>query len=725
MIKLRQHDAPGVTWIALSAGLLLLSATVEFAQPAKASLSQESARAATAVFTNISEILRLTPETADQGLPAEVEGVVTGTYGEEGLAFFVDDGQSGIYLENTHPPTPVRFAERVRVKGNTYGGSFSPMIRSSEIKKLGLGSLPKARPASYPFLAGGSADSQWLELRGVVQAVRPWPTREGVSLDFAMDGGRFEVLVDYSPVADLSGLVDAEVRLYGVASGSFNRKGQMVAPVFRVPNDSMIWVEKPAQAKCFELPVQHVKQILRFSPVARLAHRIRVRGVVTGCQPGQIIYLSDGADSLKVETSDAVDYQPGDVIDAAGFPAMSTYSPQLRNALCRRVQHQQAPRPVEPTLESVLGGLHDAQLIKLRAILVDWVADDNGVTLALQSERCLFKAYLMRAQAPADWGIEKNSQVEISGICDVKELEKEIWYYQPRSFYLLMRSAQDLTVLQKPPWLNASRLWRLVSAMALLLGTAAIWVWALRREVSRKRALLEKQAGQVAVMHERTRIARDLHDTVEQGLTGLSLQLKALETSPKNLPDQIRTDLQCARRILGNTRALTHYAVQELRQGEAVSETLKAGLERSAQFWNRTGALEVRLRFSEPAPLLPKTLEGALLTIAREAMTNAVKHGQATSIAIGVEFSSEEVFLSVKDNGRGFEPDKTGQGENGHFGLKGMSERIQEYGGQLTIRSHPGQGTEVEVKAPLARRGGSRGHPSGASAEPAAKHLVP
>jgi signal transduction histidine kinase len=264
-----------------------------------------------------------------------------------------------------------------------------------------------------------------------------------------------------------------------------------------------------------------------------------------------------------------------------------------------------------------------------------------------------------------------------------------------------MRSAQDLKVLQKPPWLNASRLWRLVSAMALLLGTAAVWVWTLRKEVNRKRALIEHQTSQVAVMRERTRIARDLHDTVEQGLTGLSLQLKSLEMSPHNLPEKIRNGLRLALRILGNTRAVTHYAVQELREGSLMPETLKTGLERTAKFWSRTGAVTVHLRFPEEMPPLPKTLEVSLLAIAREAMTNAVKHGQATAIAIEAELNHEKISLRVKDNGCGFELHGAAGSESGHFGIQGMRERIEEANGHLEIHSHPGEGTTVEMNVPF------------------------
>jgi signal transduction histidine kinase len=258
-----------------------------------------------------------------------------------------------------------------------------------------------------------------------------------------------------------------------------------------------------------------------------------------------------------------------------------------------------------------------------------------------------------------------------------------------------------------------------------LLATAGVWVWALREEVRRKSALIKHQAGQVAVMRERTRIARDLHDTVEQGLTGLSLQLKAMETSTQDLPEKTRAGLRFAQRILGNTRALTHYAVQELRQGVSEPETLKAGLERTAEFWNRTGALKVVISLPEEAPALPATLESPLLAIAREAMTNAVKHGQATSIAVEVVVKSGTIILNIKDNGHGFEPGDTGRADTGHFGLRGMSERIHEYGGHLVIRSHAGEGTEVEVKAPIGHSNGSAPGNRGADAASVADRLPP
>jgi len=172
-----------------------------------------------------------------------------------------------------------------------------------------------------------------------------------------------------------------------------------------------------------------------------------------------------------------------------------------------------------------------------------------------------------------------------------------------------------------------------------------------------------------------------------------------VETTPVGIPQETRENLQLARRMLGNTRALTHYAVQELRGGVAVAEALAPGLERTAEFWNRTGVLTVRVTLAEGTSALPERVSESLLAIAREAMTNAVKHGQATAIEVAVCFVDGTVQLRVQDNGCGFDPEDA-QGERGHFGFQGMRERLTTVRGTLQIRSQSGQGTDLQVSVP-------------------------
>jgi signal transduction histidine kinase len=230
------------------------------------------------------------------------------------------------------------------------------------------------------------------------------------------------------------------------------------------------------------------------------------------------------------------------------------------------------------------------------------------------------------------------------------------------------------------------------------------WVWALRRQIDRKRAVIEQQARHAAALEERSRIARELHDTLEQGLTGLSLQMKALETDLNQTPHPARSRLHAARQMLRQSRALARNAIRELRAETLPSrlEGLIDGLKRVADSWNQSGALTVRVEIvGRPRPL-PAPLENHLLGIGTEAMTNAVKHGRAEAIQVEVSFRPAEIALRVSDNGTGFDPAQELEQASGCFGLLGMRERAREVRGELRIQSEPGQGTEVIVTAPTA-----------------------
>ena len=298
---------------------------------------------------------------------------------------------------------------------------------------------------------------------------------------------------------------------------------------------------------------------------------------------------------------------------------------------------------------------------------------------------------------------EKNSLVNVTGICVISELE-DVWFYQPRAFLVLVAELADLELVQAPPWWTPERLRLALELAAVVFLTAAGWVWLLRRQIGRKRAVIEQQARHAAALEERSRIARELHDTLEQGLTGLSLQMKAMETDLGDTAHPARARLQSARQMLRQSRALARNAIRELR-AEAVPARLEGlldGLKRMADSWNQSGALRIALHVQGEPRALPASVGHHLLGIGTEAITNAVKHGRAESIRIEVDLrATAEVVLRIRDDGAGFDPAQQLERTSGCFGLLGMRERAREVRGDLRIMSSPGQGTEVVVCAPL------------------------
>jgi signal transduction histidine kinase len=516
-----------------------------------------------------------------------------------------------------------------------------------------------------------------------------------------MSGGNVRVLVNYEKDVAYESLVDAAIRIRGVAAVNVNAQEHVVEPSFRVPSFSEITVLQPGQTDPFAQPLVPVKRLMRFSPGSAHRHRVRTSGVVTRQLSDSTLFVRDAGAGLKVQTNSTHRFRTGEIIEAAGFPVIAEGMAVLEHATVRSLGTTTAPAPATPTLGTLLEGKHNSDLVSIPARLVDWAVAGQNVTLIFQTGDQLFKGLLtVPSTAPLSLPA-KDSLVNVTGICVINELA-EVWFYQPRSFMLLLGDAADLHLVQAPPWWTPERLWRALATTGLVLLAAAGWVWALRRQIDRKRAVIEQQARHAAAHEERSRIARELHDTLEQGLTGLSLQMKAMETDLGISPHPVRTRLQFARQILRQSRALARNAIRELRAETLPPrlEGLIGGLKRVADSWNQSGALIVSVDILGTVRPLAAPLENHLLGIGTEAMTNAVKHGRAEAIHVEITFGSAAITLRIKDNGAGFNPDQHLEQASGCFGLLGMRERARELHGELQITSQPGNGAEVIVTAP-------------------------
>ncbi|MBA3716063.1 MAG: sensor histidine kinase, partial [Pyrinomonadaceae bacterium] len=205
------------------------------------------------------------------------------------------------------------------------------------------------------------------------------------------------------------------------------------------------------------------------------------------------------------------------------------------------------------------------------------------------------------------------------------------------------------------------------------------------------------------VLAERTRVAREMHDTLIQGVVGASAVLEAVsgmlpQTTSlaygylERARDQLRQSLDDARR-----------AVWDLRNPSAQAQDLTTALRRTVERLAADTPAKIEMEQTGRAKRLDGACEESLLRVAQEAVANAVTHAGARRIKVRLHFAARSVRLSVGDDGRGFDASQSlaFNGDNHHFGLAGMHERAAACGGHLTVESVPGSGTTIIATLPV------------------------
>jgi signal transduction histidine kinase len=236
-----------------------------------------------------------------------------------------------------------------------------------------------------------------------------------------------------------------------------------------------------------------------------------------------------------------------------------------------------------------------------------------------------------------------------------------------------------------------------------------IWFWPL---VAAVLALAGWLAYQVRIRHlqqrydlivnERSRIARELHDTLIQGFSGITMAMQALlarlrpSAERERLEDIIHDAANCLKETRRSVAGLRGVARQE-------ASGLALAVAGAARQITETKNVKLRLKLDKGPRGLPAEVEYNLLRIATEAVQNSVKHSGARTIEVSLQTTSEEVSLSVSDDGAGFEPDEHGHLKPGHYGLIGMKERAAQIGAEFVFNSAPGRGTVVTVRMPVNR----------------------
>ncbi len=662
-----------------------------------------------AELRTVSAIRALSVEQLQQNISVRLDGVVT-FFDESLYSHFIQDDTAGIYLkfpvEVALPPLSP--GQSVEITGTVNPGEYAPVVAVEQVKVTGIKPLPAARPVSYEQLASGTEDSQFVEIGGVVRAVRKSEVPDFFEIEITTGGGRLLIFSRSLPVSRPDDLLDSTVRVRGVCSTKFNHQRQLFAIRLMVPRPEDLKLEIPAAQNPFAVPVRPVGSLLQFTPQENFSHRVKVAGRVTYFVPGSMLYLQDEERGVQVQTKSREPLAVGDEAEVLGFVSQGDYTPMLQDAVYRQTGAGTPLQPVRVTTDGALTGNFDCELIKISARVIDRTRHGDEQFLLLQDGSAIFQASLKTEKAADNFvRVANGSLVALTGVCRIEPGE---WSpgndWRAKSFTVLLRSPADVVVLASPPWWTLKKVFWIAGALAFAAFAAFGWVAVLRRRVAARTRELEAeiQQRQLAerrreIEQERARVAHDLHDDLGARLTEVNM-LTTLVKSPTTSAeekDRYLDDLSETARIMVTSLDEIVWAVNPRNDTIAsLASYFGAYAQRLLDLASIACGLDIAEDLPE-RPLDPKFRQEIFFAF-KEALNNVVRHARATQVWLRISVRDEKLLVEVADDGHGMDATLRDAGSDG---LANMSERLQSIGGECEISSDVQQGTTVKFRAPM------------------------
>jgi signal transduction histidine kinase len=543
-------------------------------------------------------------------------------------------------------------------------------------------------------------DAQYVELQGVLTT----SDTNGLTL-FTGDG---LLKVDLQAVgiktSELARYENAVIRIRGCLFASWDYVTHLVKVGDIRLYGAEVSVEQPAPKDMFSLPLKTVAELLQFNPQASVFQRVKVSGVVIDAQPPDY-YLMDGENGLQFVLKKSIPaLEAGDTVEVVGFPALNGLSPLLHEAVARKTGHTNLPEARRLQSENPIQGGYDSTRVKIEGVLENVRGTPAGQIFEILSGGHTFTARL-NTKEDSTHSLMPGSRLELTGVYlgegGNRALGQEI-----NSFELLLNSPADIQVLALPPWWTLERLLVITGGLVCVLAAAVLWITQLHRQVEQRTKELgaqiqqrQKVEHQRAMEQERTRIAQDLHDELGSGITEISML--AARAKFTTVPDEKRNQyLEHARE---KAREMVTVLDEIVWAMNPKHDSLASLVSYFCLYADRFLSLaNITWRLEETAgaenPMLNSPHRHQLFLAFKEALTNVVRHAEATQVRLNIRMEQGQLWLAISDNGRGFSPEAHTEAMDG---VANMRARIEKLGGKFEITSDAGNGTTVRFSVPL------------------------
>ena len=652
----------------------------------------------------------------------ELQGMMTKPRTPREKVFLFEDASGAAAIDSrdwASLNTEFAAGDIVRVSGTIYAdrrGFSVPLC--DKIVRLDHRKPPKPMETTIADIKRGKVSNRIIRLRGVIRDIfadEIDPTCRFLILTEGDDSIYMSLHTEDISPEFLARLVDSEVSVVGSCNTLVGGSRLMIGHTVGLSADSLT-ILRPAPADAFDVP--EIEQHWLENPEKlAIEGRRRVRGRVIAVWHTRQALVSDAHG--RIHRLDIADGEPprfGNRIEAVGIPETDLYRINLSSAKWRHLAGSTSaptgfPEVVVASAAEILVDKQGnrkikpkfhGQFIRMRGTVQSIPSAQNRSTVILfRSGDFTIPLDITSCPELAE-RLGEGDEIEAIGCCIV---ESENWksystFPKTSGIVLAVSRPTDVRVLAHPPWWTPARLRTAIGT--LLAGLVAILIWnlLLRRAVERRSRALEKEItariGSDLKVYERTRLAVELHDSLAQNLSGVSLEIDAASDFAKENTDEMMRHLGIASSALKSCRDELRNCLWDLRNQSLEDEDMDTAIRRTLT--PHLGGANLSVRFNVPRARLPDNVAHAILRIIRELTVNAVRHGHAKVIKVAGCIEDEHLLFSVRDNGCGFDPDNHPGVEQGHYGLQGISERAEDLDGDMTIESEPGHGSKITVR---------------------------
>ena len=700
--------------------------------PAESQDSSKASQLSTrqTVLTTAAQVHALAIPLAGREWPISLNAVIT-YIDPPRTNMFVQDRSGGIYvsMHGLQSPFTPRAGDRVLLTGVSGPGQFAPIVQKPTLRFLAHSSFPAPATLDLEDIFNGDADSQWIEVEGIVQQIGHEAGR-GIAM---LSRGTHQFRIQFADAQSLpASWIDNRVKVRGVSGADFNSKRQLLGITFFVQDTGLVTLVRKLQPSVFSLPPTSIVNLLQFQPGKPAGHRVHLHGAVTSTnsQTGPT-WMQDEFGAVCIRDHESVHLEEGDVVEVAGFARPGAFSPVIYDAVLNKTGTKRRSSPPLITAAEAMSGKYDAHLVQIDGKVTGEYSNGEERTYLMKAGLITF---MVRGGTTLP-SLDPGAVIRVRGICSVASKRVHA-FLTPKSFEVFVAAPTNLYQVQKAPWLTNQRVFRSLGILAFCMVGVLGWAALLRRRVRAQTKLIGQKLVEVESLKDSAEAANrakssflaNMSHEIRTPMNGiLGMTELALDSTPS--PDQrdyLSTIRSCAESLLTIINDILDYS--KIEAGKLDLETIEFNIRdlvetvtRNIGFQAHQKGLELICSVEDDVPDVLRGDPTRLGQVITNLLSNAVKFTAAGEVCLRLDGQLKtdhwiSLHVVLQDSGAGIAPDKqtaifeafaqadtstTRKFGGTGLGLSICRRLVSMMGGRIWVDSKPGLGSSFHFTAEL------------------------